>query len=191
MLIMAIMCKVFVDEAYQDLSCYSTLAILNTSLLHSSAIIDQTFTTRKIMTTALATQFFGCYISTERWSDVWIRKGIPIYLMGLWVRKTFGNNEYRDMVHQHMYDMVKYEEQCGGIILDSSQRPANIVSMRGEATRNPETELNAFCFPVTNLQTCSPEYLEAMDKKAHLVVRMLENRIGQEQLLQVCTSSLL
>ena len=28
------------------------------------------------------------------------RKGIPKYLMSLWVKKTFGNNEYRDMIHQ-------------------------------------------------------------------------------------------
>ncbi len=47
-----------------------------------------------------------CYIeqylsfSTEKWSDRWIKRGIPKYLMGLWVRKTFGNNEYRDMIHQ-------------------------------------------------------------------------------------------
>jgi transcription initiation factor TFIID subunit 2 len=46
-------------------------------------------------------------------------------------------------------------------------------------------ETNAFCFPVNNTQTCSPEYLDVMVKKAHLVIRMLEHRLGQEQLLQV------
>ena len=51
--------------------------------------------------------------------------------------------------------------------------------------RNPEIETNAFCFPVNNTQTCSPEYLDVMVKKAHLVIRMLEHRLGQEQLLQV------
>ena len=30
---------------------------------------------------------------------------------------------------------------------------------------------------MSNLQTCSPEYLEVMEKKAHLVVRMLEHRL--------------
>ena len=42
-----------------------------------------------------------------------------MYLMGLWVKKTFGNNEYRDMIHQHMYDVVSYEEKYGQIILCS------------------------------------------------------------------------
>jgi len=177
--------QVFVDQLFQDVCHYSTLTIYNTNILHPSAIIDQTYETRKIMALALAAQFFGCFISTEKWSDRWIKRGIPMYLMGLWVKKTFGNNEYRDLIHQHMYEIVKYEEKYGGIILDSSQKPSAVISMRGEANRNPEIENNPFCFPVDNLQTCSPEYLEVMDRKAHLVVRMLEHRLGQEQLLQV------
>jgi len=177
--------QVFVDQLFQDVCHYSTLTIFNTNILHPSAVIDQTYTTRKIMALALAAQFFGCFISTEKWSDRWIKKGIPMYLMGLWVKKTFGNNEYRDLIHQHMFEIVKYEEKYGGIILDSSQKPSAVISMRGEANRNPEIEHNPFCFPVDNLQTCSPEYLEVMERKAHLVVRMLEHRLGQEQLLQV------
>jgi len=177
--------QVFVDQLFQPACHYSTLTIFNTNILHSSAVIDQQYETRKMMTLALAAQFFGCFISTEKWSDRWIKKGIPLYLMGLWVKKTFGNNEYRDMIHQHMDELVKYEEKYGGIILDSSQKPSAIISMRGEAARNPEIENNPFCFPVDNLQTCSPRYLEVMEVKAHLVVRMLEHRLGQAQLLQV------
>jgi len=177
--------QVFVDQLFQDVCHYSTLTIFNTNILHPSAVIDQTYETRKTMALALAAQFFGCFISTEKWSDRWIKKGIPMYLMGLWVKKTFGNNEYRDLIHQHMFEIVKFEEKYGGIILDSSQKPSAVISMRGEANRNPEVEHNPFCFPVDNLQTCSPEYLEVMERKAHLVVRMLEHRLGQEQLLQV------
>ena len=84
-----------------------------------------------------------------------------------------------------MYDVVAFEEKYGGIILDSSSKPSAVISMRGEATRNPEIEANPFYFPVDNILTCSPEYLDVTVKKAHLVVRMLEHRLGQEQLLQV------
>jgi len=177
--------QVFVDELFQDACHYSTLTIYNTAVLHPSAVIDQTYETRKLMAVAVAAQFFGCFISTEKWSDRWIKTGIPMYLMGLWVKKTFGNNEYRDLIHRHMYAVVEYEEKYGGITLDSSSRPSAVISMRGEASRNPEVEANPFYFPVENLQTCSPEYLEVAVKKAHLVVRMLEHRLGQEQLLQV------
>lgn len=34
----------------------------------------------------------------------------------------------------------------------------------------------------------SPKYIEVLRKKAHLVIRMLEHRIGQELLLQVYIS---
>jgi len=177
--------QVFVDELYPDICSYSSLTLFNTNILHPTSVIDQQYETRKMLAEALATQFFGCYVSTEKWSDRWIRKGIPKYLMSLWVKKTFGNNEYRDMIHQSMYDVVDYENKYGGIILDSSQVPAAVVTIKGESSRNPEVEANAFCFPVSNLQTCSPEYLEVMEKKAHLVVRMLEHRLGQQQFLQV------
>jgi len=177
--------QVFVDELHCEATNYSTLAIFNTSLLHPTAVIDQTYHTRQVLAHALATQFFGCFISTEKWSDRWIKKGIPMYLMGLWVKKTYGTNEYRDLIHTNMFRVVEYEEKYGGIILDCSQRPAAIISMRGETSRNPEVEKNPFCFPVENLQTCSPEYLDVMILKAHLVVRMLEHRLGQQQLLQV------
>jgi len=177
--------QVFVDELFPTVCCYSSLTFFNTKILHPTAVIDQQYQTRQLMTEALATQFFGAYVGTEKWSDRWIKKGIPKYLMGLWVKKTFGNNEYRDLIHQAMYSIVEYERKHGGIILDSSQVPANIVTIKGESSRNPEIETNAFCFPVTNLHTTSPEYLYIMEKKSHLVVRMLEHRLGQQQLLQV------
>lgn len=39
--------QVFVDELDTDVAAYATMAILSTHLLHSIAIVDQTFTTRK------------------------------------------------------------------------------------------------------------------------------------------------
>ena len=41
--------QVFVDESYEEMSCYASLSILNTNLLLSSAIIDQVYITRKKM----------------------------------------------------------------------------------------------------------------------------------------------
>lgn len=45
-------------------------------------------------------------------------------------------------------------------------------------------------FPVKNLHCLSPRYMEVMRKKAHLIIRMLEHRIGQELLLQVFNKQL-
>lgn len=75
------------------------MSILSTNLLHSPAIIDQTVITRKAMAQAIAEQFFGCFISMQNWSDSWLPKGIATYLCGLYSKKCFGNNEYREKIH--------------------------------------------------------------------------------------------
>ena len=64
----------------------------------------------------------------------------------------------------------------GGIVLDRSMPPQNIPPMRGEVNKIPKIEENPFAFSPDNLHTSSPEFLEAMAAKAHLIIRMLENR---------------
>jgi hypothetical protein len=42
--------------------------------------------------------------------------------------------------------VVEYEQKYGGIILDCSQIPANIVSIKGEASRSEhQTQFEMFC----------------------------------------------
>lgn len=83
--------------------------------------------------------------------------------------------------------MVKYEEQFGGIILDPSQPPAPLPIAANTPAPIPRAPDPGFYFPIRNLHTMSPKYIEVLRKKAHLVIRMLEHRIGQELLLQVYT----
>ena len=128
------------------------------------------------MAETIACQFYGCYITIDRWSDRWLKKGLSMYLMGLYIQKTFGNNQYRHLIHKEMESVVNYEEKHGGIVLDRSMPPQNIPPMRGEVNKIPKIEENPFSFSPDNLNTASPEFLDAMAKKAHLVIRMLENR---------------
>ena len=65
--------QVFVDEAWDEMTSYSTLAVMNTTLLASSAVIDQTYVTRTVLTHAVATQvrsfqhsFFKCANFTSK-----------------------------------------------------------------------------------------------------------------------------
>lgn len=76
----------------------------------------------------------------------------------------------------------------GGIVLDPSQPPAPLPSAVTSPAPpvRPTSSEQGFYFPIRNLHTMSPRYLEVLRKKAHLVMRMLEHRIGQELLLQVC-----
>lgn len=49
----------------------------------------------------------------------------------------------------------------------------------------PQANSPQFQFPIGSLHTLSPKYFEILKKKSHLIIRMLEQRIGQELLLQV------
>lgn len=51
------------------------------------------------MALAIAEQFFGCFISMQNWSDTWLTKGIATYLTGLYAKKCFGNNAYKEWIH--------------------------------------------------------------------------------------------
>ncbi|XP_068149073.1 transcription initiation factor TFIID subunit 2 [Drosophila tropicalis] len=183
--------QVFVDELDTDISAYATMSIASVNLLHSIAIIDQTYISRTFMSRAVAEQFFGCFITSHHWSDTWLAKGIAEYMCGLYSRKCFGNNEYREWVQTELARVVKYEEQYGGIILDCSQPPAPlpVSSTNPAAAASKQQEINHY-FPIKSLHTVSPKYVEAMRRKAHLVIRMLEHRIGQELLIQVFNKQL-
>lgn len=182
--------QVFVDETSLDFRAYATMTILSTNLLHSIAIIDQTYHTRQVLSTAIAEQFFGCFITMQNWSDTWLARGIAQYLCGLYSKKCFGNNEYREWIQSELAEVVKYEEQYGGIVLDCSQPPAPLPVSSSQPTINAKHTETTHYFPIKNLQTMSPKYIEAMRKKAHILIRMLEHRIGQELLLQVYNKQL-
>ncbi|XP_070386119.1 transcription initiation factor TFIID subunit 2-like [Dermacentor albipictus] len=160
--------QVFVAEAYVDADPYATMTILSVNLLHSKHIIDEAYISRTIMAKAVAEQFFGCFIAMHTWADSWLPKGISAYLAGQYNKKAFGNNEYRFSVHKQLKEVTAYEQEAGGIILD----PSGCDNV-------------PFHFPVTNLHTMSPKYAEMLRAKSHLVIRMLEDRIGRELLLQV------
>lgn len=182
--------QVFVDETHEDYRAYATMSILSVNLLHSAVIIDQVYITRRVMAQAIAEQFFGCFISMQNWSDMWLNKGISQYLCGLYCKKSFGNNEYRELVQSTLFDVVRYEEEFGGIVLDPSQPPAPPPVGSNPPQTTQKTNEEKFYFSIRNLHTMSPMYIEASYKKAFLVMRMLEHRIGLELLLQVFNKQL-
>lgn len=70
----------------------------STCLLHTSAILDQTYVTRRFTAVALAEQFYSCYISIQHSSDSWLAKGISNFLSLLYIKKFLGMNEYRNII---------------------------------------------------------------------------------------------
>ncbi|KAJ8933265.1 hypothetical protein NQ318_004810 [Aromia moschata] len=138
--------QVFVDETHEDFRSYATMSILSVNLLHSAVIIDQVYLTRRAMAQAIAEQFYGCFISMQNWSDMWLNKGISQYLCGLYCKKSFGNNEYREMIQSTLLDVVKYEEEFGGIVLDPSQPPAPLPVGANTPQTSQKTSEEKFYF---------------------------------------------
>ena len=68
--------------------------------------------------------------------------------------------------------MCKYEQEVGPVVLDPSRQSDSTSS-----SHHP--------FWCGSPHTLSPRYAEVLAKKARLIVRMLEMRIGTELLLQV------
>jgi len=164
--------QVFVDQAYEPYQSYATMSICCTNLLHSKHIIDQTFTTRSVLSEALASQYFGCFIAMLSWPSAWLTRGISTYVAAQYGRKTFGNNEYRYKVREIMKKLIEYEQKLGGIVLDETSEVVN----KSRSTLH---------FSTQSPHTISPFFDEAHKYKSFLVIRMLEDRIGKLLLIQV------
>nr|CAG4635921.1 EOG090X00M6 [Eubosmina coregoni] len=183
-------CKtVYVNAASSDVSSFSTLSIMNMELLQSTPYLEQTYASRNAISLAVAEQFFTCFLSRQGWNDAWLTQGISTYLAGLHFKKVFGNNEYRYWVHQELDHVVRYEEEVGGIVLDASKPPGNAVPTSGGGAQ-PIRSPDSFHFYPHSAHTATPRHAEIMRKKAHLILRMLELRIGQPLLIQVFNKQL-
>lgn len=68
---------------------------------------------------------------------------------------------------QYLKEVHNYEHNIGGIVLD------------------PSTKDGPHHFSIKNSHTISPSYTTVYSKKALLIIRMLEIRIGAQLLIQV------
>ncbi|KAI8807309.1 hypothetical protein BJ742DRAFT_661105, partial [Cladochytrium replicatum] len=93
---------VFIEDAYNTFSTGATMGIFGSHLLHGPEIIDQAFETRRVLCRAVATQWFGHYIAPKAWADIWLITGLANYMTSLFLRKHFGNNEFRYRMHKDM-----------------------------------------------------------------------------------------
>ena len=157
------------------------MAICDTYLLHSKHIIDQTYNTRRILSQAIAEQFFGHFITMNSTNfDAWLTRGISYYLGTQYFKKSFGNNQYRYYIDVKYKEVINYEQKYGGVVLDNSTaKQSNDTSNSGSSNNSP------FHFSINHLATFSPLYNKIHKTKSMLIIRMLEDRIGRELLLQV------
>ncbi|KAK3839214.1 MAG: hypothetical protein JOS17DRAFT_670950, partial [Linnemannia elongata] len=139
----------FVEDAWAPTFTSASMAICSTSLLHPEDVIDQVYETRKLLTQALAQQWFGIYIVPKSWPDVWIIVGLTNFVSSLFLKKMFGNNEYR-------FRMKKDIERC--CVIDKDRPPLY----------NPN-----IAYPIDQ------DDLDFIGLKAPLVLHMLDKRMSK------------
>ena len=88
---------------------------------------------------------------------------------------------------QELQEIIEYEERFGGIVLDPSSSPHEPQNGPNVPNSTNSNNKDTFYFSVKNPHASSPHYISVYYKKAHLIIRMLEYRIGQELMMQVST----
>ncbi|KAK7465278.1 hypothetical protein VKT23_005257 [Stygiomarasmius scandens] len=100
---------VFVDELPTQRFDSSTLTLATVDLLHGEDAIEQAIETRQVLSHALACQWVGINVQPKTWSDLWLVNGLAGYINGLFLRKLFGNNEYRFRLRKDMDRCMEWD----------------------------------------------------------------------------------
>ena len=100
---------VFVDQLPNQRFDSATLSLVTTDLLHGEDAIEQAVETRHALGHALACQWAGVNIIPKSWSDLWLVNGLALYITGLFMRKLFGNNDYRFRLKKDMLRVVEWD----------------------------------------------------------------------------------
>lgn len=141
---------VFVDELPVERFDSSTLCLVTVDLLHGDDAIEQAIEVRQILSHALACQWAGINIQPKTWSDIWLVNGLALYINGLFLRKLFGNNEYRFRLKKDMHRVLE----------------------RDNGTMPPICQPQVFDPPDSSV-------LPFINLKAPLVLHILDRRLGK------------
>ncbi|KJE89813.1 hypothetical protein CAOG_001233 [Capsaspora owczarzaki ATCC 30864] len=149
--------QVFVEECFDDVLRFAGMSIFSSRLLHCERVIDQPVETRCAQAYALASQWIGFGITMERGSDEWLVEGLARYISGLFRRQMFGNNEYRWWIEQEMERVAQADVNLPPLCSDGLDVNDPALARFGELRR----------------------------RKANLVLRLVEGRIGIEMVQRV------
>ena len=172
---------VFVDEMLGDYQSFASLTTASINLLHSARIIDQTLQTRRALGMAIASQYFGVFIVPESYNDTWLVMGIKNILFLLFMKTIFGNNECRFWVYQQMMEV--HEAECSELL-----PPLHLVEKQQSFPLTSGN--NAQIFHMDPMLT-PPHILRLLELKSMLVMRIVEHRLGNKELIQQVIKKLL
>ncbi|KAI8050928.1 hypothetical protein BDF22DRAFT_694042 [Syncephalis plumigaleata] len=93
---------VFIDEASATILVGAGLIIASTHILHGKNVIEPAFDSIRVLALALATLWFGAYITPTTNNDIWLVEGLSEYMCASYLKKRLGNNEYRFRLKKDM-----------------------------------------------------------------------------------------
>lgn len=85
----------FVDDVCPDIVDKACLSICSNRLLFSEDVIEPLNTVTRQLVHALAAQWMGVNVIPEIPEDTWVVVGMAYYITDCFLKKLFGNNEYR------------------------------------------------------------------------------------------------
>jgi transcription initiation factor TFIID subunit 2 len=92
----------FVDDAPQQVQASASIAICSNNILYPAEIIDFLYSTTRLLTIALTSQWIGVNIVPKKWSDIWLTIGLSQYMADIFLKKLMGTNEYRFRIKKAM-----------------------------------------------------------------------------------------
>jgi transcription initiation factor TFIID subunit 2 len=132
------------------------------------------------MASALAKQYFGCFISMHTWNDWWLVTGIANFVAYLHTKKLQGNNEYKQIIYKQMKEVCSFEKEQSYVNLDLNCSELSLKEIR-------DVKAN---FLLRHATMASLNLLKIAEKKAHLVFRIIDDYIGHDVTLQILAKSL-
>uniref|UniRef100_A0A915MLS0 Transcription initiation factor TFIID subunit 2 n=1 Tax=Meloidogyne javanica TaxID=6303 RepID=A0A915MLS0_MELJA len=160
--------QVFVDQTPDELTTYSGLSIFSLNILYHKKILDTVQHMRQILAKAVAQQFFGCFVTSKDFSEIWLIGAISSFMTGIFVERFFGTCEFLFQIQKFLKDSCEYESRFGPITL-----------------RSKSEEFNESSSDRSLPELCSLLYLETLFKRGHLILRMLDKRLPKEQFIKV------
>ncbi|EGF82398.1 hypothetical protein BATDEDRAFT_86202 [Batrachochytrium dendrobatidis JAM81] len=173
---------VFVKESYPSIVTGSTIALASVDILVDETMIDQVYETRLHFAKSLASQWFGHYMAPNRWTDVWVLVGFTNWLAALFMRKMFGNNEFKYRLQQDINRVCELDVNQPPLCPDVSILGGAIDEDGSPAALTISSLISRNFY--SNDSTFSAR-TELMMLKSPLVLNMLEKRMGKNLLQKI------
>ena len=179
----------YVADMVDDVVSYAGLSLLNVSLLHTARCIEQALATSRHMAKALGAQYIGagrlCMLDANEW---WLCVGMLNMFAGLHVRKMSGLNEYKHLIGAEMSDVCSFEREHTPIVLNAS----GAFTSAGEKDEQKKWGSHLAQRYNSFVGSAGTSRLAIMaEKKAHLVVRLIDECVGRDAMLQTVQHLLL